>query len=120
MICAVCYSVLGGHQSAQWRGTWDLHFDHHVDRQRLVESANMSCCICRSILREITNLEEKEKEKESEREKHVREMNPDAFEKPNQQIARMSQETEVTLHLICSPTSSHTSLRWLWGKCQTE
>jgi hypothetical protein len=99
----------------------------------------MSCCICRSILREITNLEEKEKEKESEREKHVREMNPVAFEKPYQQIARMSQETEVTTQETIKPDIEQKiptqgalfilfallqvlipSLRWLWEKCQAE
>jgi hypothetical protein len=110
MICAVCYSVLRGHQGAQWRGTWDLHFDHHVDRQKLVESANMSCCICRSILREITNLEEKEKEKEKERERHAQEMNPDAFEQVGEQIARTSQETEVTTQETIKPDIEQNTL----------
>jgi hypothetical protein len=58
MICSVCYSMLRGHQGAQWRGTYDLHFDHHVDPVELQKSADMSCCICRSILCEIKRLEE--------------------------------------------------------------
>jgi hypothetical protein len=62
MICAKCYSVLRGHEGAQWRGTYDLHFDHHVDRLELEKSANMSCCICRSILREISRVEKKSQE----------------------------------------------------------
>jgi hypothetical protein len=96
MICAVCYNVLRGHQGAQWRGTWDLHFDHHIDRQKLVESAKMSCCICRSILREITNLEEKEKEKEKERQRLALEVNSVASEPFNEQIAQTNQETELS------------------------
>jgi hypothetical protein len=67
-----------------------------MDRQKLVESANMSCCICRSLLREITNLEEKEKEKEKERIRIALEMNPDAFGQPEEQIAGTSQEIEFT------------------------
>src|ERR1700684_2044917 len=59
MICAVCYGVLRGHQGSQWRGTFDLHFDHHASRKELQKSANMSCCICRSIWFQLSQLEQK-------------------------------------------------------------
>lgn len=51
--------MLRGHQGSQWRGTYDLCFDHHVDRQHLKQSATMSCIICRSLLTELSRLEEK-------------------------------------------------------------
>jgi hypothetical protein len=59
MICAVCYGVLRGHQGSQWRGTFDLHFDHHANRRELQKSASMSCCICRSIWFQLSQLEQK-------------------------------------------------------------
>lgn len=65
MICAVCYCVLRGHQGAQWRGTYDLHFDHHVDRVALEKSASMRCCICRSILSELSRIEHRDPETEN-------------------------------------------------------
>lgn len=49
MICATCYCLLRGQTGRQWRGTWDLHFDHQKDRVELQRSAEMGCCICRSI-----------------------------------------------------------------------
>lgn len=60
MICAVCYGMLRGHQKSQWRGTFDLHFDHQVNRLELKKSADMSCAICRSILHELSRVEEKD------------------------------------------------------------
>jgi hypothetical protein len=59
MICAVCYGMLRGHEGSQWRGTFDLQFDHQVNRLELKNSADMSCCICRSLLHELTRLEQK-------------------------------------------------------------
>ena len=53
MICAVCYGVLRGHQGSQWRGTFDLHFDHQKNRAELEKSAAISCCMCRSIANEL-------------------------------------------------------------------
>jgi hypothetical protein len=59
MICSVCYDMLRGHQGVQWRGTFDLHFDHQSNRQQLKKSARMSCVICRSLLTELSRLEKK-------------------------------------------------------------
>jgi hypothetical protein len=59
MICAVCYGVLRGHVGSQWRGTFDLHFDHHSNRKELQNSASMSCCICRSLWAQVLQLEQK-------------------------------------------------------------
>jgi hypothetical protein len=61
MICAVCYGVLRGHQGSQWRGTFDLHFDHQRNRTELKNSAAIRCCICRSILSELRLIEQKDR-----------------------------------------------------------
>lgn len=61
MICAVCYGVLRGHQGSQWRGTFDLQFDHQVNRLELKKSADMGCAICRSILTELSRVEERDR-----------------------------------------------------------
>ncbi|KAK0121913.1 hypothetical protein ONS95_010189 [Cadophora gregata] len=55
MLCAVCYGVLRGHQGSQWRGTFDLHFDHQTDELGLENSAAapVKCCICRSLSSEL-------------------------------------------------------------------
>jgi hypothetical protein len=63
MICRVCYGVLRGHQGSQWRGTFDLHFDHHSNRRELEDSAEMSCVICRSLFEALKRLEAKEEKK---------------------------------------------------------
>src|SRR3954468_14322154 len=60
MLCAVCYGMLRGHQGSQWRGTFDLHFDHHSNRRELKNSADMSCCICRSLYSELERIEGKD------------------------------------------------------------
>jgi hypothetical protein len=57
MICAVCYGVLRGHQGSQWRGTFDLHFDHQRNRTELEKSVAIACCFCRSIASELKSIE---------------------------------------------------------------
>lgn len=59
MICNVCYGVLRGHQGDQWRGTFDLQFDHQFNRLELQKSASTNCCICRSIFCELLRIEKK-------------------------------------------------------------
>jgi hypothetical protein len=61
MICAVCYGVLRGHQGSQWRGAFDLHFDHQPNRTELEKSAAISCCICRSIWSELKSIDRKDR-----------------------------------------------------------
>lgn len=61
MICAICYGVLRGHRGSQWRGTFDLHFDHQPNRLELKKSAGMGCRICRSILSELLLVEQKDR-----------------------------------------------------------
>lgn len=56
MICAVCYRMLRGQDGRQWRGTFDLHFDHQTTKSGLVLSAEMGCCICRTISYELSQL----------------------------------------------------------------
>jgi hypothetical protein len=56
MICSVCYGMLRGHQGSEWRGTYDLIFNHQSDLESLAKSAKESCVICRSLLAEISEL----------------------------------------------------------------
>jgi len=60
MICDVCQGMLQGHKRKQWRGTFDLYFEHHPTRRRLTQSAKRKCCICRSLLSELLRIEERE------------------------------------------------------------
>jgi hypothetical protein len=46
--------MLRGQTGRQWRGTFDLHFNHHSDLYSLERSARMGCCICRIIWDELT------------------------------------------------------------------
>lgn len=50
--------MLRGQQGSEWRGTYDLIFNHQANRQDMVKSAGESCIICRSLLVEITKLDE--------------------------------------------------------------
>jgi hypothetical protein len=54
MICTTCYCMLRGQTGRQWRGTFDIHFNHHSTLYSLERSAAMSCCICRIIWDELT------------------------------------------------------------------
>ncbi|KAF2446693.1 HET-domain-containing protein [Karstenula rhodostoma CBS 690.94] len=54
MICTTCYCMLRGQTGRQWRGTFDIHFNHHQTLYSLERSATMSCCICRIIWDELT------------------------------------------------------------------
>ncbi|KAF2766267.1 HET-domain-containing protein [Teratosphaeria nubilosa] len=55
MLCGTCYGMLRGQQGRQWRGTFDLHFDHHKHARSLETSAEMGCCICRVLWEEHQN-----------------------------------------------------------------
>ncbi|EPE30622.1 heterokaryon incompatibility protein [Glarea lozoyensis ATCC 20868] len=66
MICSVCYGMLRGHQGSEWRGTYDLIFNHHSDLESLVKSAKESCVICRSLLAEISELDHQNQDSEIE------------------------------------------------------
>lgn len=53
MICATCYCMLRGQRGRQWRGTFDLHFEHQPNWQAVQVSAEMGCYICRGIWHEL-------------------------------------------------------------------
>jgi hypothetical protein len=53
MICDVCNGMLHWHEGSQWRGMFDLHFDHHADERSLKDSVDKLCGICRNIWREL-------------------------------------------------------------------
>jgi hypothetical protein len=57
MICTACYGMLRGQDGRQWRGTFDLYFDHHTFRWELERSAEMGCTICRTIRYNVKKLE---------------------------------------------------------------
>lgn len=51
MLCDKCFGgvgggVLRGHKGKIWKGTYDLHFNHHNDLQDLRNSAALICGIC--------------------------------------------------------------------------
>lgn len=74
MLCSVCYGVLRGHQGSQWRGTFDLHFDHQVDEAGLRNSAAapVKCCICRSLLNELPAVKRHDRKQQNKRVKALR------------------------------------------------
>lgn len=45
--------MLRGQVGRQWRGTYDLHFDHHHSIKTLEASHNMGCGICRILYEEF-------------------------------------------------------------------
>jgi hypothetical protein len=56
MICNVCNDMLHRHEGRQWRGMFDLQFDHHADERSLKDSVDKHCGICRNIWRELLRL----------------------------------------------------------------
>jgi hypothetical protein len=56
MICDVCNDMLHRHEGRQWRGMFDLQFDHHADERSLKDSVDKHCGICRNIWRELLRL----------------------------------------------------------------
>jgi len=44
--------MLRGQDRRQWKGTYDLHFEHHSDFDSLEKSAGMECSICRVLWEE--------------------------------------------------------------------
>lgn len=49
MLCDVCFRMLRGQDGRVWKGTYDLHFKHHLDQRSLRRSADMNCGICRVL-----------------------------------------------------------------------
>jgi hypothetical protein len=49
MVCEVCRNILRRHQDRIWRGSYELKFTHHKNGKSLYDSAQKSCCICRSL-----------------------------------------------------------------------
>jgi len=46
--------MLRGQDRRLWKGTYDLHFEHHDTLESLKVSAGMNCGICRVLLEELT------------------------------------------------------------------
>lgn len=53
MLCEICWRMLRGQVGRQWRGTYDLHFDHHDSIETLKTSYSMGCGICRVLYEEL-------------------------------------------------------------------
>jgi len=60
MICETCYCMLRGQVGRQWRGSYDVHFNHST-LKNLENSQLMGCHICRIIWDEITEKDHGEK-----------------------------------------------------------
>lgn len=55
MLCDVCFRMLRGQDGRVWKGTYDLHFQHHSDEDSLHRSAGMNCGICRVLYEELSS-----------------------------------------------------------------
>lgn len=53
MLCEICWRMLRGQVGRQWRGTYDLHFNHHDSLDTLEASHRMGCGICRVLYEEL-------------------------------------------------------------------
>jgi hypothetical protein len=53
MLCEICWRMLRGQVGRQWRGTYDLHFEHHDSIEALRISHGMGCGICRVLYEEL-------------------------------------------------------------------
>lgn len=53
MLCHTCWSMLRRQDGKQWRGTYDLHFNHHKYLKDLFRSKKMNCGICRVLFEEL-------------------------------------------------------------------
>lgn len=53
MLCDVCFCMLRSQEGRIWKGTYDLHFNHHMSGKNLCHSAKMNCGICRVLLEEL-------------------------------------------------------------------
>lgn len=53
MLCDVCFRMLRGQDGRVWKGTYDLHFNHHSSWGSLRRSADMNCGICRVLHEEL-------------------------------------------------------------------
>lgn len=60
MLCEICWRMLRGQVGRQWRGTYDLHFDHHNSIETLKTSYGMGCGICRVLYEELMASAEKD------------------------------------------------------------
>lgn len=41
--------MLEQHKNSRWKGSYDLFFEHHADKESLEISARQNCCICRTV-----------------------------------------------------------------------
>lgn len=53
MLCEACFRMLRGQGGRIWKGTFDLHFNHHDNGKDLIDSARMHCGICRVLYEEL-------------------------------------------------------------------
>jgi len=53
MICHVCFGMLRGQIGRQFRGSFDLSFDHQATLGSLIQAADLGCCICRRVWEDL-------------------------------------------------------------------
>jgi len=53
VLCGTCEYMLRGQGGRQWKGTYDLNYNHHDSVQKLEDSVIHKCAICRAISDEL-------------------------------------------------------------------
>jgi hypothetical protein len=53
MLCEACFDMLRRQEGRIWKGTYDLHFNHHANAKALRRSKEMNCGICRVLFDEL-------------------------------------------------------------------
>lgn len=90
--------MLRGQVGRQWRGTYDLHFDHHDSIETLETSYRMGCGICRVLYEEVeTSASKQNPGKESEKDE---EQPPDHLGNDEAEIGRLSAHSTASLGVI--------------------
>lgn len=114
MLCEICWRMLRGQVGRQWRGTYDLHFDHHDSIETLKTSHGMGCGICRVLYEELLASAEKGLEPDYQGDE---EQPPDQLENGKIEAGLSAQSTALlgVIHDIEDDDVFRLDLKLEWG-----
>lgn len=114
MLCEICWRMLRGQVGRQWRGTYDLHFDHHASIETLKTSHGMGCGICRVLYEELLASAEKGLEPDYQGDE---EQPPDQLENGKSEAGLSAQSTALlgVIHDIEDDDVFRLDLKLEWG-----